>query len=505
MSEICSVTIRMYRHGFGDCFFLQFFAGTKRMQTMLVDCGLKLNDSVSGVTLKDVRDDIAKELRPRAGSKAKPKLDILVVTHEHWDHVSGFDPGLKLYDNFSIGEIWMAWTEDPNDDDAKLLNKGLKRRIKALKIAADRLKDNTKSNAGFYDQFADGSSQLSYRKNFNASLDEVLGFFGPMGIKKVTPSGISVKSKYKVSMDTQKAMDYVRFLAKGQAGIKYYKPGQLIEKKEGLPGVRVFVLGPPKSKLLTKDAPSKGLKKEVYFGDSNAVTGLVDGLLALGDADTSSDASKPFGNVTALSPTDAKNDPFFNQTYFNGDDGWRTIEDDWLDMAGALALQMDSDTNNTSLVLAIELPGGKVLLFPGDAQIGSWLSWHELSWKFKKGSGEEVINATTLLNATVLYKAGHHLSHNATIKDLGLELMTSEGLVALVPEKENQYHGIPFKPLVKALREKTNGRVLFSADSNFDPQETLNNKPDALSAAEWKKFTSNVEVTSLYVQFRVNA
>ena len=51
--------------------------------------------------------------------------------------------------------------------------------------------------------------------------------------------------------------------------------------------------------------------------------------------------------------------------------------------AGRLALQLDSDTNNTSLVLAIELiASGRVLLFPGDAQVGNWLSWHEgIEWK----------------------------------------------------------------------------------------------------------------------------
>jgi hypothetical protein len=49
-----------------------------------------------------------------------------------------------------------------------------------------------------------------------------------------------------------------------------------------------------------------------------------------------------------------------------------------LGLAGRLALQLDSDTNNTSLVLAFELgKSGRVLLFPGDAQVGNWLSWHK--------------------------------------------------------------------------------------------------------------------------------
>ena len=53
-------------------------------------------------------------------------------------------------------------------------------------------------------------------------------------------------------------------------------------------------------------------------------------------------------------------------------------------MASDLALQLDSVTNNTSLVLAIErIADGKVLLFPADAQEGNWLSWHDEKMKWK--------------------------------------------------------------------------------------------------------------------------
>ena len=52
----------MYRHGFGDCFLLRFYAGTSLQYKMLIDCGLKLNDKVDGVTLANVADDIRKPL-----------------------------------------------------------------------------------------------------------------------------------------------------------------------------------------------------------------------------------------------------------------------------------------------------------------------------------------------------------------------------------------------------------------------------------------------------------
>jgi beta-lactamase superfamily II metal-dependent hydrolase len=492
----------MYRHGFGDCFLLQFFEGDVRKQTMLIDCGLKLNDSVPGITLADVRDDIQKQLKGNDTSASRPKLDILVVTHEHWDHVSGFHPEEELYDDFQIGKIWMAWTENPDDEDAKVLNKGLRKRIKALKIAADRLKARSVAHARFYSQFAGGENVLAARENFTSDLEEVLHFFGPLGVEK-TISGISVKDKYTISMDTQKAIDHIRSLSKGESGIRYCDPGDLIQDKTDLPGVRIFVLGPPKNKLLTKDAPSKGPKKEVYFGANSSIAGLVDGLLAMGDPSSATDESRPFGEIPAMRVEEAKKDDYYKQTYFKRTEAWRTVEDDWLDMAGSLAMQMDSDTNNTSLALAIQLPNGKVLLFPGDAQVGNWLSWHDHEWKIKNGSTTEIINATALLNATVLYKVGHHASHNATLRELGLELMTSEELVAMVPEKEKQYNGIPFKPLVRRLREKTKGRLLFSADKNYRPENVKAKKPDGLSATEWEQFKKQLVVDKLFIEYTV--
>jgi hypothetical protein len=67
---------------------------------------------------------------------------------------------------------------------------------------------------------------------------------------------------------------------------------------------------------------------------------------------------------------------------------------------------LDSSTNNTSLVLAIELrESGKVLLFAADAQVGNWLAWQDL--QFADGKEVAVTNAD-LLARTVFHKVGHH-------------------------------------------------------------------------------------------------
>jgi hypothetical protein len=47
-------------------------------------------------------------------------------------------------------------------------------------------------------------------------------------------------------------------------------------------------------------------------------------------------------------------DGFLREHYYGGDD-WRRIDGDWLGPATELALALQSYTNNTSLVLALEL------------------------------------------------------------------------------------------------------------------------------------------------------
>ena len=129
------------------------------------------------------------------------------------------------------------------------------------------------------------------------------------------------------------------------------------------------------------------------------------------------------------------------ETYFDSDADWRRIDADWLSAAADLALNLDSDTNNTSLVLAFEWKD-RVLLFVGDAQVGNWLSWRDQTYRAERGRSVPVDH---LLARTVLYKVGHHGSHNATLKrdprtatsdspfggPYGLELMRD--IIALIP------------------------------------------------------------------------
>jgi hypothetical protein len=175
--------------------------------------------------------------------------------------------------------------------------------------------------------------------------------------------------------------------------------------------------------------------------------------------------------------------------YYAPDHDWRRIDVDWLTAAGQFALNVDGLANNSSLVLAIELsPGGRVLLFAGDAQIGNWLSWFgkvdypkgeshgkDMVWTLEDGRR---VDARDLLARTVLYKVGHHGSHNATLKHGGLEMMGSrwpDEFVAMLSVDENvarnhtTYGEMPLTSLVYELLGRTDGRLLRT-DEGIPPE-----------------------------------
>lgn len=507
---ISSIKVRMYRHGFGDCFLLRFMEGNRTKCKMLIDCGLKLNDKGTDVSLADVVKDIKKVVAEKKGGKTIYRLDMLVVTHEHYDHVSAFHPSLKFFDQFQFDKIWMAWTENPEDKEARKINIYLRKSMAAITAAVKKMKANAKKKkeAGFYARMYKGDRQLQLREGYEASLESLSGFWGNFNVTAKTKNGISYKDIYDISIDTMQAFDHIKTkLSKGKSGIEYFEPGHLMDKLSMLPGIRVYVLGPPRNERLNKENASAGAKKETYFGLSDqSMAGFVQGILSSEKYNMEEDDGKPFVESDGLTPEQAKAEPWFKKTYFDEQEEYRQVDDDWLDGSALLALQMDNDTNNTSLVLAFEfIDSKKVLLFPGDAQVGNWLSWHDHEWEITRDGTAETVNAASLLNNTVLYKVSHHCSHNATLKKQGLELMQHEDLVALIPEKQKQYNGIPHPPLRKKLLEKTRGRTIFSADINFPPEGILKKKPDGLSVSEWKEFKENLSVTTTYVEYTVKS
>src|SRR5262245_19307963 len=118
--------VRMYRIGHGDCFLIAF-AGSNpdKPAYVLIDCGYKPGSPGKLATPTAVKDIGADIMKTSGGF-----VDVAVVSHEHQDHLNGFTatnfPGLK------VGEVWFAWTEDPDDDIANKLRKKFKDRLLGL-------------------------------------------------------------------------------------------------------------------------------------------------------------------------------------------------------------------------------------------------------------------------------------------------------------------------------------------------------------------------------------
>lgn len=106
-----AIQIRMYRVGFGDCFLISI--GGARKQHILVDFGVHRNGKIG--TLERVMDQIERDTEKR--------LALLVVSHAHEDHISGFGEFAERFAQFQIGQVWLPWTENLDDDDANALRK----------------------------------------------------------------------------------------------------------------------------------------------------------------------------------------------------------------------------------------------------------------------------------------------------------------------------------------------------------------------------------------------
>ncbi|WP_095205187.1 MBL fold metallo-hydrolase [Mesorhizobium carmichaelinearum] len=109
-----SLTLRLYCHGLGDCNLIGVPDDKGGTFWMLIDCGVHTSAPGGSARVREVVADIL---------KITQRLDVIVGTHEHWDHLSGFLQAKDLFDKFSVGEVWFAWTEDPTNPDARRIDK----------------------------------------------------------------------------------------------------------------------------------------------------------------------------------------------------------------------------------------------------------------------------------------------------------------------------------------------------------------------------------------------
>ena len=427
------IKVRMYRQGLGDCFLITIPRKNGKPFYAVIDCGVILGTKDAGKIMTEVVEHII--------TTTGGHVDVVAATHEHWDHISGFGQAKEIWtdkNRLTIGEVWLSWAEDRNNALAKKL-RGERQALKiALNAAASRMR-------------------LAGDTKASEDVSNLLSFFG--------------------AVSTADALEVVKDLSEN---IKYCTPQ---DAPLQIPGtdVKVYVLGPPPNeKFIKKYNPSKR-EPETYGMDS-----INHYLSALQPTLSDTDLETPFDERFQIPLQVAQQMPFFQQHYWgesadreDKDQEWRRIDGSWLDSSTSLALQLDSATNNTCLVLAFEMADGDVLLFAADAQVGNWLSWQDLKWNV---NGKDV-TGPDLLRRTIFYKVGHHGSHNATLRELGLEKMESLQLAFVPVDREmavkKRWNQMPLNELMHRLNEITEERVV-RIDADIPEKLSKQMTPDKL-------------------------
>jgi hypothetical protein len=406
----------------------------------------------------------------------------------------------------NVDHVWMAWTENPDDDDAKKL--GTTRDLgKALTLAAAALVKNSTDDAT--------------AAAMGEAVQSLLGFSG----EALPDLGAG---KFATTVD--EAMTFVRTGFKSDtkkgtpAQTEYLSPGGAAIEPPWLPGFRFYILGPPRDMNRLHEMGDTG-SDDIYGMTAGAVAASGNSQLAFLAPEIEDEM--PFDTRFRCLEDDQVVRPKLD-AYFAETDKWRRVDNDWLHSAADLALQLDSLTNNTSLAMAIErISDGKVLLFPADAQQGHWLSWHEVKdpFTFTVGGVTHQTTAEKLLNKTVFYKVGHHSSHNATASRKGLEMMKQEDeLVAFIPvdravaltrSPQGQWK-MPANVLYRRLLEKCQGRIVRSdvgwVDDAKNAREDLKEnealflniaKPEEWEAWRGKQKAASVKIDPLFVEFEL--
>jgi hypothetical protein len=372
-------------------------------------------------------------------------VDVLAITHEHWDYLSGFIQAADSFKKLKVGEVWVAWTEDPKDDLANTLRDELGKAAEALTASVSRLQ-----GAG------------------EAAADETLYDLAATTFGAAGDGATSTKA----------AFDKAKAMAVG-------KPPRMWKPTDGafeIPGVkaRLYALGPPHdAKLIRKINPTQSAPETYALAVDGGGVLPLGVAAALGVVDDS-EKHRPFHPRVSIPNKVAKGDPFFQKHYLDAGD-WRRVDGDWLGTASNLALALQSYTNNTSLVFALELDdpgGGDVLLFAGDAQVGNWESWQTLKWP----QDNPKVTGPDLLQRTIFYKVGHHGSHNATMRQHGLdEMKTLKAAIIPVDEvmaKKKRWGHMPLDTIVEELGKRVAGNMLRTDKTPSAPEAGTIIDPD---------------------------
>jgi beta-lactamase superfamily II metal-dependent hydrolase len=359
--------------------FLLGIPTTKGLRKVLIDCGSIAKRERSSA---EIVKHLIDDVRDAHGV---PRIDVVIATHRHADHVAGF--ARREWSQVEVGEVWMPWTEHPTNPEAQHIREAQASLAAALATAL--AVDAGDEDAADAADGADSPHEVAFYLALNAlsnesAMDTLHNGFAGQPLRRFLPEADSPETRLTTPT---------------------------------LPGVTVHVLGPSRQEDVIRDMDPP--EKQSYLR-----------LAATAKDDRS--IPEPFGSRWVV------DDP--RRKLSAADE--TTIHELHLRMEQGLSIALDKAVNGTSLMLMFVV-GDLYLLFPGDAQWGTWKAVLDDPEKRR------------LLGKTHFYKVGHHGSHNATPVAFVEEILTENGahrrsaMVSVRPY--SQWKNIPRKPLLDKL------------------------------------------------------
>ena len=286
------VGVRVYNVRFGDCVLVSIGA-TGGEKHVLIDFG----NAPAMVRMKGGKNDVFGPIAADIAKRTNGTIDLLIMSHEHLDHMEGFFSEKKVFDRITVKDVWMSLMSDPD----------------------------------YYKNFPDCVPERKAR----LALNELAMRWNLQGRLSWFPDSIvSLIANNILSVSNAQRIDYVRQLADDRKRVHYLSRGMSTSKRHTLgDDVEIEILAPEKN-------------ASVYYGSGGQGFWL--------------SAAAHFGKPSPRGINPKKRGGGRCPRHIAKEE-FEQLKDDVAEMDVNDLLAIDKAANNTSLVVRINVGGKKLL------------------------------------------------------------------------------------------------------------------------------------------------